>query len=173
MIGLFPNKQAFEQKLDSLFIVPWGGYEADNLTGFFGQYCVGNQPSQQIAYLYYFIDKQEKCQEKLDIILDKFYGMGKEGLAYAGMDDEGSLSAWYVFNAIGLYPFSPADPTYIVTVPIFDQVVFQLGDQPFTISKVNQSKKITNITYNGQKVADYFVSHDDLLKGKELVITTK
>jgi predicted alpha-1,2-mannosidase len=173
LISLFPDKKAFEQKLDSLFIVPWGGYEADNFTGFFGQYCVGNQPSQQIAYMYYFIDKQEKCQEKLDIIMDKYYNMGKEGLAYAGMDDEGGLSAWYVLNAIGLYSFSPADPEYIVTVPIFDRVVFDLNDTPFTISKINNGRKISNITYDGKKIDGYFVSHDDLKKGKELIITTE
>jgi len=38
------------------------------------------------------------------------------------MDDAGEMSAWYVFNAIGLYPYSPADDTYIVTVPLFDKV---------------------------------------------------
>jgi putative alpha-1,2-mannosidase len=123
--------------------------------------------------MYYFIDKQEKCQSILDTLMNHYYNMGKEGLAYAGMDDEGGLSAWYVLNAIGLYPFSPADPEYIITVPIFDKVVFDLGGNPFTISKINNGRKISNITYDGQKIDGYFVSHDDLKKGKELVITTE
>jgi predicted alpha-1,2-mannosidase len=173
LIGLFPSKESFEEKLDSLFTVPWGGYEADNFTTFIGQYCHGNQPSHGIPYMYYFIDKQEKCQSILDTLMNHYYNMGKEGLAYAGMDDEGGLSAWYVLNAIGLYPFSPADPEYIITVPIFDKVVFDLGGNPFTISKINNGRKISNITYDGQKIDGYFVSHDDLKKGKELVITTE
>ncbi|MDR0796598.1 MAG: GH92 family glycosyl hydrolase [Tannerella sp.] len=172
LIGLVPGKQAFELKLDSVFTVPWGGYEADNLTGFFGQYCAGNQPAQGISYYYYFIDKQEKAQEKLNILMNDYYNMGKEGLAYAGMDDEGGLSAWYVLNSIGLYSFSPADSEYIITVPLFDRVTFALGDTPFTIRKENNGKKITNITYDGQKVNGYFISHDELLRGKELVIQT-
>jgi len=173
LIGLFPSKESFEEKLDSLFTVPWGGYEADNFTTFIGQYCHGNQPSHGIPYMYYFIDKQEKCQSILDTLMNHYYNMGKEGLAYAGMDDSGELSAWYVFNAIGLYTFSPADPEYIITVPIFDKVVFDLGGNPFTISKINNGRKISNITYDGQKIDGYFVSHDDLKKGKELVITTE
>ena len=173
LIGLFPSKESFEEKLDSLFTVPWGGYEAHNFTTFIGQYCHGNQPSHGIPYMYYFIDKQEKCQSILDTLMNHYYNMGKEGLAYAGMDDEGGLSAWYVLNAIGLYPFSPADPEYIITVPIFDKVVFDLGGNPFTISKINNGRKISNITYDGQKIDGYFVSHDDLKKGKELVITTE
>jgi len=170
LIGLYPSKQAFEQKLDSLFIIPFGGYEADNLTGWFGQYCAGNQPAQGIAYYYYFIDKPEKTQEKLDILMEDYYNMGKEGLAYAGMDDEGGLSAWYVFNAIGLYPFSPADPDYLITAPLFDEVVFTMGDTSFTIKKVGDGRKIREITYDGQKVNGYFISHDELKRGKELVI---
>ncbi|MDR0750286.1 MAG: GH92 family glycosyl hydrolase [Tannerellaceae bacterium] len=173
LISLYPSKEAFEQKLDSLFTVPFGGYEGDNFTGWFGQYCAGNQPSQGIAYMYYFIDKQEKCQEKLDILMNKYYNMGKEGLAYAGMDDDGGLSAWYVLNAIGLYPFSPADPDYVITVPIFDKVVFNMNNTPFTICKVNKGRKISNITYDGKEIKGYFISHDELKKGKGLVITTE
>ncbi|MDR2038714.1 MAG: GH92 family glycosyl hydrolase [Bacteroidales bacterium] len=173
LVSLFPGKEAFEQKLDSLFTTPFGGYEADNLTGWFGQYCAGNQPSLGITYMYYFVDKQEKAQEKLNILMDKYYNMGKEGLSFAGMDDEGGLASWYVFNALGLYSFSPADPEYIITVPVFDKVVFNMDGTPFTITKVNNGKKINNITYDGQKVDGYFISHDDLKKGKELVITTE
>jgi len=173
LIGLFPSKQAFEQKLDSLFTTPFGGYEADNFTGWFGMYCAGNQPAQGISYYYYFIDKQEKAQEKLDILLEKYFNMGKEGLAYAGMDDEGGLSAWYVLNAIGLYSFSPADPEYIITVPLFDKVIFTMGDAQFTIRKEGSGRKISNITYDGQKINGYFISHADLMRGKELVIATE
>jgi putative alpha-1,2-mannosidase len=89
------------------------------------------------------------------------------------MDDSGGLSAWYVFNAIGMYTFSPADPEYIVTVPVFDKVVFSLDDTQFTITKRNKGRKITSITYDGQKIDGFFISHDDLKRGKELVITTE
>jgi predicted alpha-1,2-mannosidase len=173
LVSLYPGKQALEQKLDSLFIVPWGGYEAYNFTTFIGQYCPGNQPSQGVPYMYYFVGKQEKCQAVLDTIMNYYFNMGREGLAYAGMDDSGGLSAWYVFNAIGLYTLSPADPEYIVTVPMFDKITFSLGDSQFTITKRNKGQKIKSITYDGQKIDGFFVSHDDLKRGKELVITTE
>jgi len=173
LVRLYPDKNAFEQKLDSLFIVPWGGYEAYNFTTFIGQYCHGNQPSHGVPYMYYFIGKQEKCQTVLDTIMNYYYNMGKEGLAYAGMDDSGGLSAWYVLNSIGLYTLSPADPEYIVTVPLFDKVVFSLGDTRFIISKRNNGRKITSITYDDQETDGFFISHNDLRRGRELVITTE
>ncbi|HML65055.1 MAG TPA: GH92 family glycosyl hydrolase [Dysgonomonas sp.] len=173
LINLYKSKDDFEKKVDSLFTIPWGGYEAHNLSGFIGQYCHGNQPDHSFPFLYYFVDKQEKSQVILDSCLNHFYGMGKHQLALAGMDDAGEMSSWYVFNAIGLYTYSPADPSYIISAPLFDKIEFTFGDgTQFSISKRNSGKKITDITYGGKKVDGYFISHSDLKKGKELVITT-
>jgi putative alpha-1,2-mannosidase len=59
------------------------------------------------------------------------------------MDDAGEMSSWYVFNAIGLYTYSPADIEYIVSVPLFDEVKFRLGNgTEFTIKKEGEGKKI-------------------------------
>lgn len=174
MIALYPSHEAVDQKLDSLFTEPWRGYEAHNMTGFIGNYCHGNQPSHSIPYTYYFIDRQEKAQCVLDSIMDRFYDMGAEKLAYAGMDDAGEMSAWYVFNAIGLYTYSPADPEYIISVPLFDEVKFSLGEgREFTIRKEGNGKKIQQIRYGNETIDGWFIQHDQLAQGKELIITTE
>jgi predicted alpha-1,2-mannosidase len=171
MVALYPNHRAVEKKLDSLFSEPWRGYEAHNMTGFIGNYCHGNQPDHSVPYTYYFIGKQEKAQCILDSIMNRFYGMGAEKLAYSGMDDAGEMSAWYVFNAIGLYTYSPADPEYIISVPLFDKVQVSLDDHTkFTITKKGVGKKITCITYGGKKIKGWFISHDMLKEGKELTV---
>lgn len=173
MLALYPNYDAVEKKLDSLFTEPWRGYEVHNITGFIGNYCHGNQPGHSIPYTYYFIGKQEKSQCILDSIMNHYYDMGADKLAYCGMDDAGEMSAWYVFNAMGLYTYSPADPEYIISVPLFDQVKFKLGETTFTITKEGKGQKITDITYDGKKVDGWFISHDLLKDGRELVIRTQ
>ena len=175
LVALYPSKAAFEQKLDSLFTVPWKGYEAENFSGFIGQYCQGNQPDHSTPFMYYFVNKQEKSQVILDSIMNHFYDMGKDKLAYAGMDDAGEMSSWYVFNAMGFYPFSPADPKYIVSVPIFNRIDFKLDgtNSGFTILKKNSGKKISNISYAGQKINGYFIDDKVLKKGQTLIITTQ
>jgi predicted alpha-1,2-mannosidase len=173
MIALYPSHDAVEKKLDSLFTEPWRGYEAHNMTGFIGNYCHGNQPDHSVPYTYYFIGKQEKAQFYLDSIRNHFYDMGADKLAYSGMDDAGEMSAWYVFNAIGLYTYSPADPEYIMTVPLFDRVSFMLDGKPFTISKRGTGRKIENITYGDEKINGWFITHDQLKEGKELMIHTQ
>ena len=174
LVGLFKSKADFERKLDDLFSIPWKGVEAYNISGFIGQYCHGNQPDHSFPFMYYFVNKPEKSQVILDSIMNHFYDLGKDRLAYAGMDDAGEMSSWYVFNAIGMYPFSPADQDYIVSVPLFDKVEVKLGENiGFTILKKNSGRKITGITYDNNKIDGYFISYDKLKKGKKLVITTK
>jgi predicted alpha-1,2-mannosidase len=175
LIGLYKSNADFERHLDSLFSIPWNpNYIAENINSFIGQYCQGNQPDHDFPYLYYFVGKQEKSQAVLNTIMSRFYGMGEDGLALSGMDDAGEMSSWYVFNAIGLYPYSPADPRYIVSVPVFQKITFKLKDgKTFTILKKNSGNQIISITYANQKVDGYFVAHKDLEAGNELVITTK
>lgn len=171
-IALYPSKEVFETKLDSLFTIPWKNHEAHNMTVFIGQYCHGNQPGHNTPYLYYFVGKQEKAQKILNKIMNEFYRMGPERLAYAGMDDAGEMSSWYVLNAIGLYTYSPADPQYVISVPLFDKVVFNLNGKPFTIEKAGTGEKIVKITYGNEVIDDYFISHNQLLQGKKLRIET-
>lgn len=175
LIGLYNSEAEFEEKLDSLFSIPWNAnYIARNVSSFIGQYCHGNQPDHSFPYLYTFIGKQEKSQMYLDSIMNRFYGMGEWGNALCGMDDAGEMSAWYVFAAMGIYPYSPGDAEYIVSVPLFNSVKLDLGEQSeFTISKNNAGRKITDLSIDGNPVDGYFVTHDQLKNGKELIILTE
>jgi predicted alpha-1,2-mannosidase len=172
LIKLYPSKDAFEQQLDRLFSIPWNPHHiAMNINSFIGQYCHGNQPDHSFPYLYYFVGKQEKSQAIINTIMDRFYGMDG-GLTLCGMDDAGEMSSWYVFNAIGLYPYSPAEEDYIVSVPIFDEVKMQLNHETLVIVKKNSGLKIAEIGYDNRKVDGYFVPHHALARGKQLLITT-
>jgi len=174
LIALYGGNKGLEKKLDSLFTIPWKGYEADNLTGFIGQYCQGNQPDHSYPFLYTFIGKQEKTQFYLDSILNHYYDMGKDKLAYAGMDDAGEMSSWYVFSAMGFYPFSPADPSYVISVPLFEKVEIRQADgKTFTIVKEKAGKRISGIRYGGEKLIDYKLEDRMIKNGGLLVISTR
>jgi len=174
LVTLFGGKAGLENKLDSFFTLPWDGIEAYNISGFIGQYCQGNQPDHSVPYMYYFAGKQEKAQVILDSIMHHFYGMGKENLAYAGMDDAGEMSSWYVFNAMGFYPFSPADARYIVSVPLFKKITLRTGaGKTFTITKHGGGKKISAVTLDGHPVDDYMVSDSAIREGQTMLISTR
>jgi predicted alpha-1,2-mannosidase len=174
LISLYNRPADFEQKLDDLFTIPWKGYAVDNLSCFLGQFCMGNQPDFNYPYLYYFVNKPEKSQAILTKLLSHYFGMGPEGLALPGMDDQGSLTGWYVFNAMGIFPYSPADPEYIVSVPIFDKIAITLGNgKTFTIVKKGKGKNIDKITIGGKPLDGWFVNYADMLQGEEMDIDLK
>ncbi|TDN95056.1 putative alpha-1,2-mannosidase [Salegentibacter sp. 24] len=175
LVELYGGKNEFEMKLDSLFSVPWNpDYIARNVASFIGQYSHGNQPDHEAAFSYYFVDKPEKSQKIIDNILENFYGVGEEGLALPGMDDAGEMSAWYVFAASGLYPLSPADPEYLVTVPIFEKVTWNLpGNKTLTIKRPNSGRKLKNIMVDQQDLEGYFIPHNLFETGGEVELVTE
>lgn len=168
------GKEKFEEKLDSLFTLPWNPeHIARNVSGFKGQYCQGNQPDHEAPFSYYFINKPEKSQEVVDDLLLNYYGIGDEGLSLSGMDDAGEMSAWYVCAASGLYPLSPADPGYLVSVPIFDAVRWNLknGKQVLMDNPLG-GRTLEAILVNGQETGGYFISHDLFSHGGHIELKT-
>lgn len=175
LIELYGGPKGFESKLDSLFTLPWNPhYIARNVETFIGQYCQGNQPDHEAPFAYTFIGKPEKTQKVLDNILNNLYGIGDKGLELSGMDDAGEMSSWYVFSALGLYPFSATDPKYIIAAPLFDEVKWKTSTgKLLTISKPGKGRGITSIKVNGIANDGYFVSHDLFKNGGEIDIETK
>ncbi|MCM1109969.1 MAG: GH92 family glycosyl hydrolase [Clostridium sp.] len=172
VVALYPSAEAVEEKLDTLFTRPYNGLEIANMTGFIGNYCHGNQPGHNIPYTYYFTGHQEKAQQRLNQIMDRFYDMGREHLAYCGMDDAGGMSAWYALNALGIFTYSPADAEYIVSVPLFSDVAFRLRENTFRIRREGSGTRIRKITVGGKPLKGYFVGDSELRQGKSLVIYT-
>lgn len=100
--------------------------------------------------------------------------MGEYGLALPGMDDAGEMSSWYVMAAAGLYSFSATDPEYIISVPIFDEVDWTLPNgNTLKIQHSGKGRDMSKIEYNGKPVTNYFLSHESLENGGNLVIETK
>ena len=174
LIDQYGGNERFEEKLDSLFTFKWNSkYIARNVSGFMGQYSHGNQPGHEAPFSYYFIGKPEKSQTVIDNLLANYYGIGEEGLALSGMDDAGEMSSWYVFNALGLYPFSPSDPEYLVTVPIFDTITWKLSDnKALKVVKEGVSRELKSIIVDGAETHGYFIDHTLFDEGGEVIIRT-
>tara|TARA_R110002050_G_scaffold286121_2_gene436351 strand:- start:134656 stop:136854 length:2199 start_codon:yes stop_codon:yes gene_type:complete len=175
LVNLYGGKKQFESKLDSLFTLPWNPkHIARNVSGFMGQYCHGNQPDHEAPFSYYFVDKPEKSQAVIDRLLKNYYGVGEYGRALSGMDDAGEMSAWYVFSALGLYPLSTADNEYITTIPIFDEIKWELNNgEELAIKRIGNSRRLKSIETNGKKVDGYFVPYSLFENGGTIVIKTK
>ncbi|MCG2417720.1 GH92 family glycosyl hydrolase [Aequorivita sp. F47161] len=173
LINLMGGKAAFENQLDKLFTAKQetSGRQQADITGLIGQYAHGNEPSHHMAYLYNFVNKPAKTQEKVHQILNELYQNAPDGIS--GNEDCGQMSAWYVFSALGFYPVTPASNQYIIGTPLFENVSINLEDgKTFKIEAENISDKnkyIASATLNGQPLKRSFIQHSEIINGGKLV----
>ena len=172
LMELTGGTKAFEQKLDTFFTSNYKSEQMNhNASGFVGQYAHGNEPSHHVAYLYNFAGQPWKTQKYVSHILNTLYNNTSSG--YAGNDDCGQMSAWYVFSAMGFYPVNPADGRYIIGSPLLDECTLKLaGNNDFHIRTIRKSPEdiyIQSVTLNGKKHKDFFITHQDIMNGGTMV----
>lgn len=171
LITLTGGKKAFERKLDDFFsITDTSGVKNDNISGCIGQYAHGNEPSHHVAYLYNDAGAPAKAQAMIARIMDEMYNNTSSG--YAGNDDCGEMSAWYVFSALGFYPVNPASGEYSLGTPLFDSCTLHLpGGRTFTITASRKSTDrhlVKSVQLNGKRVDGHTVTYADIMNGGHL-----
>ncbi len=172
LINLLGGKYKLEYNLDKLFSAndkTSGSHQVD-ITGLIGQYAHGNEPSHHMAYLYNFVNKPHKTQEKIHQILTELYSNTPDGIS--GNEDCGQMSAWYIFSSLGFYPVTPGSNDYIIGTPLFDKGTINLenGNQ-FNITTENLSdtnKYIESVTLNGKPLDQSYISHSTIINGGNL-----
>lgn len=167
LVDLVGGKNNFKLKLDTLFALPPdsknGGFD---ISGKFGQYVHGNEPSHHIAYLYNYAGAHYKTQTLIPQILKEKYKNKPDGLC--GNDDCGQMSAWFIFSSLGFYPVNPASGIFDIGVPSYKKASIKVGSKTFVIAAPNLSavnKYIQKITLNGKVIKNYQISYQNIMQG--------
>jgi predicted alpha-1,2-mannosidase len=172
LIALHGGAEKFECKLDELFSTEstTTGREQVDITGLIGQYAHGNEPSHHMAFLYNYVGKPHKTQEKTRQIIREMYQNAPDGLS--GNEDCGQMSSWLNLVALGIYPVNPGSTQYALTSPYVDSAHIQLENgKTFRIlahqlSDTNQY--IQKIRLNGSEYPKLYIEHGDLMRGGKL-----
>ncbi len=189
---------AAPQYIDKM--IEWVGQDSLRLqlTYFFDHhlYNQGNEPDIHVPYLFNRLGAPEKTQQIVrslmtEPMIHKYGGNSEFKTPYLGKafknapegyspemdEDDGTMSAWYVFGAMGFYPLLVGDEYYDLTSPLFDRVLLRLANgNVLTIQTEGRKKKdapIKSIHFNGKKIDDYRISHNELIKGGELIYNYK
>lgn len=178
LINLYGGKEAFLVKFDSLFSITdvvQGENASADISGLIGQYAHGNEPSHHTAYFYNFAGRPDKTQELIHRIRTELYTDQPDGLC--GNEDCGQMSAWYVFSAMGFYPFNPADGRYQLGTPAFDKVEIPVGDgKKFTVVAEGLTAGnylVQEVQLNGEVLDRTYITHQEIMAGGQLVFTMK
>lgn len=175
LMDLLGGRQALADKLDTFLTMPSttvvGGYghlihemrEVEFAK--MGQYAHVNEPDHHVLFFYNYAGQPWKTQHAVRRVMDELYN--PDGMV--GDEDTGEMSAWYVFNAAGFYPFCPGSPNYLLGSPLFEETVIQLGaGRSFTVRARHNNaanRYIQSARLNGKSFSKVWLSHQTLIKG--------
>lgn len=162
MIEMMGGNEAFSKKLD------------ENFQG--GHYRHDNEPGHHYIYLYDYCGQPWKTQELIRQYTRNNYLNQPDGIF--GNDDCGQMSAWYIFGTMGFYPVTPASGMYAIGAPQFPELElnYTVGGEPRTLKIIaknisEENKYVQSLTLDGKPIVSPFISHDQIINGKELVFT--
>ena len=176
---LMGGKEAFSNYLLKacqslpLFETTGYGYEIHEMsemaTAPFGQLAISNQPSFHIPYLFRYSNYPQYTSLLIKTLRQKAFRAGLD--AYPGDEDNGSLSAWYVWSALGLYPTCPGKASYDLGIPLFDHLRVYLAEKEQWLDiHAHQNHEhfhfVKDCHLDGQEVQS--IDHQDLLNAQNL-----
>ena len=179
---LMGGKEAFSDYLLKacqslpLFETTGYGYEIHEMsemaTAPFGQLAISNQPSFHIPYLFRYSNYPQYTSLLIKTLRQKSFQAGWD--AYPGDEDNGSLSAWYVWSALGLYPTCPGKASYDLGIPLFDHLRVYLAEKEQWLDIRTQQNHehfhfVKDCRLDEKEVQS--IDHQDLLNSQSLDFT--
>jgi predicted alpha-1,2-mannosidase len=181
MAELMGGREAFLGKLDRMFELPAAfevgsyGREIHEMTEMaavdFGQYAHSNQPVHHVLYLYTAMGMPSRTQYWVRRVLNELYGEGPTN-GFAGDEDNGEMTAWYVFGALGFYPLCPGHPTYAIGAPLFERAtITPPGGSTFVVEGVGnraETPYADRIALNGTALSRLYLKQDEIASAGKL-----
>jgi predicted alpha-1,2-mannosidase len=164
LVSLFKSRTEFVDELDQFFAhsIPAVGVVPN------AYYWQGNQPDIYAPFLFNAADRPDLTQKWVRWILDVKYGDKENGLD--GNDDGGTLSAWYVFGSLGLFPTAGSD-MYQIASPLWKRAEVKLGAgrlRLFGEPNAPAHVYIRKVDLNGVRLDRRWVKHAEIAGGGEL-----
>ena len=182
LIQLMGGKETFSNYLlkvcqeAPLFETTGYGYEIHEMSEMattpFGQLAISNQPSFHIPYLFRYSNYPYYTALLIKTLRQKAFHPCWE--AYPGDEDNGSLSAWYIWSALGFYPTCPGKPSYDLGIPLFDHLrVYLAKEDKWLDIHTEQNHSHFNFVKECRldKTLVSTIQHQNLLKAEQLTFT--
>ena len=135
---------------------------------------LGNEPNLNVPWLYNWTRRPFKTQATVRRALLGLYDTSPSG--YPGNDDLGTLSSWYVWGALGLYPEVPGTGVLAIGGPLFERATVRLtGGRKLRIvasvrrrGSVRHSPYIRRLRLNGSPHGRPWTTYCALARGGTL-----
>ncbi|MFG2286628.1 GH92 family glycosyl hydrolase [Streptomyces sp. NPDC048595] len=185
LANLYGGRSALAEKLDAYFSTPetaakeFAGSYGDVIHEMteardtrMGMYGHSNQPSHHIAYTYDAAGRPWKAQQKVREALSRLYLGSEIGQGYPGDEDNGEMSAWYVFSSLGFYPLVMGQGEYAVGSPLFTKATIHLENGRDLVVKAPRNSArnvyVQSLRVNGKPWNSTALPHKLLARGGTL-----
>ncbi len=106
-------------------------------------------------------------------VVDRIYRNDPKGYIESMDDDAGAMSSWFVMSAMGLFPYDPVEPYYLIGSPVFPEVTIHPDSgKSFKIIARNVSEDnfyIQSATLNGQAYDKPWIDYETIRAGGTLI----
>lgn len=162
LINLFKSREYFISELDNFF------HQSDTHIGHWypgSYYWHGNEPDIHAVYLFNEAGRPDLTQKWVRWVMEHKYADRYDGLD--GNDDGGTLSAWYVFSALGFYPVA-GTTVYQLGAPLFKEATIDMGGKKLEMKTTNfhpDNIYVKSVRLNGIVLDRSWFSHHEIADG--------
>lgn len=142
---------------------------------YYGQYRFNpnNEPTMHVPGLYSLIGQPWKTATVLRAAQTLFTN-APDGVT--GNDDLGTMSAWYLFSALGFSPLMPGSGQLLLHPPKFERIGIELDDgRTLTVEAPGASSEtpryVSSVAFDGQPRSEVWLDVDRLRRGGTLAYT--
>lgn len=185
MVELHGGAKQFTEKLRLLFEQPeTGAASKSGSYGFaihemteardtrMGMFALSNQPAHHIPFFPMFTGSHDESHRLLRECIDRLFVGSDIGQGYPGDEDNGEMSAWYVFVSMGLYPLVPATATYVLVPPAVQRTEIRLSAGRRTVIEVTSGfatgRYIRAVRVNGVEWTSISLPHSIVAAGAHI-----
>ena len=187
VVDLHGGPSRFDARLDEFFSTPETGATAhagsygvpihemtearDVRTGMLG---LSNQPAHHIPFFPMFTGRHDDAHRIVRSALERLFVGSDLGQGYPGDEDNGEMSAWYVFATIGLYPLAPSTGSYVLVPPSVRRTVLQQPGGTPTVIEVaagSAGAYVASVTVDGSPWTSVSIPHRVVVSASRIVFT--
>lgn len=132
-----------------------------------------NEPSTDIPWEYDYAGAAYKTQALVREIQGELYTDQPGGMP--GNDDQGELSSWYVWSAVGLYPETPGSANLVLGSPLFPKIEIHLGGGSTIVenapSAAPDAPYVHGLTINGRSWGRAYLPQNMVVPGSHRPLT--
>ena len=189
LVNLYGGRDKLAEKLDTSFATEetalkenaeeYGGVIHEMLEAQavrMGQLQMGNQPVHHVPYMYNYAGKPYLTAEKVREVLKRQFVGGEIGQGFAGDDDNGEMSSWFILSSLGIYPLQIGSENWAIGSPLFTSAsVTPLGGTGTLkiTAPANSAKNIyvQSLKVNGVSRSSASVKQSELVGNKTVEFT--